>query len=86
MLIFEENNQRKVNKFKKNDQNSPSRAKNLNWKYQKSKNSRNLIQPTHRKFKERIYSLVSSQEMQFTIKGRENKGRKTNKENEEKGE
>ena len=54
---------------RKNGQNSPSKAKNLSWKYQGIKNSRNLIYSIHRKFKERINDLVSSQKKQFTIKG-----------------
>ena len=35
---FKENNQREVNTFKKNDQNSQSKATNLSWKYKKSIN------------------------------------------------
>ena len=37
-LSFKENNQREVNTFKKNDQNSKSKATNLSWKYKKSIN------------------------------------------------
>ena len=54
---------------RKDDQNSPSKAKNLSWKYQGSKDSRNLIYSIHRKYKERINFLVSSLETQITIKG-----------------
>ena len=35
---FKENNQREVNAFKKNDQNSQSKATNLSLKYKKSIN------------------------------------------------
>ena len=37
-LSFKENNQREVNTFKKNDQNSQSKATNLSLKYKKSIN------------------------------------------------
>ena len=82
MLIFEENNQRKL---KKNFQYSPPHSKYLHWKYQKSKNSRSLIQCIHRKFKKKNKWPCSSREGKITIKGWDNKG-KLNKENEEDGE
>ena len=58
MLSFKENNQREFNNFKKNDQYSPPNSQNLCWKYEERKNSRNLIQFIHRKFKEIINGLV----------------------------
>ena len=58
MLSFKENNQRKFNNFNEKLSIFLPNSQNLCWKYQESKNSRNLIQFIHRKFKERINGLV----------------------------
>ena len=76
MLSFKKNNKRELNNFNEKRSIFSPNSQNLCWKYQESKNSRNLIQFIHKKFKERINGLVVPKRRKITIKGWENNRKK----------